>query len=141
MNIHLYETSKCRKYGTIPDYNCFYTSIQEITDKYLLLRAYCLRSTDDDFERRNESQIVEKRLTFSERDQLNTTGEHLCEWSAPTDTIEQYRINNTSRPNEIFYNCSSPVWFGSYCQYALNSSGSFSVIVMKRFLSRLYRSN
>ncbi|CAF4200938.1 unnamed protein product, partial [Rotaria sordida] len=139
---HLYETLSMTENHITHYYDCFYASMfSETSNIELLLRPYCIRPDDNDLERIrsiNESQIFGKRFTFFQLRQLNVTDENLYEWSAPIHTIEHYQLymTDSSVQDGIFYNCSSPFWFGSFCQYTLNSLDSFSEIVIKRFQSR-----
>jgi hypothetical protein len=107
----------------------------------MTLRPYCIRPDDDDLTKKrliNESQILGKRYTFFQLRQLNVTSENLYKWSAPIDLIERYQLYmiDSSFQNEIYYNCSSRFWFGSFCQYTMNSLDSFTKIIQERFESR-----
>lgn len=140
---HLYKTLAKEENQINYYYDCFYSLSSTLNISELILQPYCIRPDDYSLKRKrsiNRSQILGTQYTFYQLRQLNITVEDLYEWSAPMDIIEHYQlyILNSSIQNGIYYNCSSPFWFGSFCEYTLNSLNSFTVIISKRFKSRVH---
>ena len=140
---HLYETLKIEENQTVRYYDCFYSSTTKTNiPGVLTLQPYCIRPDNNYFKRErsiNQSQIRGNHYTFFQLRQLDVTGRDLYEWSAPIDTIEHYElylIDSSHIKNGNYYNCSSAFWFGSFCQYTLNSLDAFTDIISERFNSR-----
>jgi hypothetical protein len=128
---------------TVRYYDCFYSPTTKLVRTAITLQPYCIRPDNNHLKIErwiNQSQILGNQYTFFQLRQLNVTGRDLYEWSAPIDIIEHYElymIDSSSIQNGIYYNCSSPFWFGSLCQYTLNSLNTFTEIIHERFSSRI----
>ncbi|CAF1493105.1 unnamed protein product [Adineta ricciae] len=107
-------------------YDCIYYSYS--TGFLLPLKIeYCFRSTTDVdlMPIANFINTRDQNYTFHQLFQINVTAYDIFHWSASIDLTKQYQDyfdhHNTSlQANQLFYNCTPP-WFGSRCQYFLES--------------------
>ena len=116
----VHETEASEDGVSLPDHHCLYYLAPELSPpmsfnshvtpvslvKSIQIIDYCRRV------RTNQSLQSHIRATFrfQELKQLNLTSEHLYQWSAPIDVIEEYQIYLDTDSNElgdqIFNNCS-----------------------------------
>ncbi|CAF1150052.1 unnamed protein product [Didymodactylos carnosus] len=133
--LHLYE-SDIDLSDKRDHYDCLYYFTDNLLDQYHLI-PYCVRpsSNDDRFVPTNHPT---EPIMFFQLRQSNVNSRDLYKWSAPIDLIERYQEyletdGVTRSDNQLFYNCSS-LWFGTTCQYTLDSLETFEDIVQERFL-------
>ncbi|CAF1524238.1 unnamed protein product [Didymodactylos carnosus] len=130
----VYETSSLSGQS---QYDCLYWA----NANYVILN-YCIRPNDSETINFSpyQSAINGKRYAFYELYQLNISSYDFYQWSAPINLIEKYQMYHDNITNsldyELYYNCSKP-WFGTFCQYTLNSIESFDQIIAERFQSRI----
>ncbi|CAF1121715.1 unnamed protein product [Adineta ricciae] len=106
-------------------YDCLY--YYTTRTGFITKTKYCFRSTTDVDLMPIEDFINtrDQNYTFHQLFQINVTAHDIFHWSASIDVAEQYQDyldhHNTSlQANQLFYNCTPP-WFGSRCQYSLES--------------------
>ena len=111
----------------------YYLFMRSPADLYRKTHSYCRRVVSFD-----PTQTVSNEysnLTFQELRSRNITSVDLYNWNAPMDIIEDY---HSGTENGVFVNCSNSLWFGSNCEYTLDSSDDLSSLIDQRFLQRLY---
>ena len=119
-------------------HNCLYIPVAylKVYDERQIL-PFCLSELPSKFHIKPNQ--IDPIYSFNELKEKNITAEHLYQWSATIDLIEQYQfyLNDPQSllENETFYNCTLP-YFGSECQYIfkdLNYSKSSLVKMIEEY--------
>lgn len=99
------------------------------------LATYCRRLTTrvipDPPLLENRTTFNGQVFTFHQLRQMNVSAEQLLQWYAPMDIIEEYESGHETG---LFVNCSDDenFWFGTHCQYTLNSADDIADIIERR---------
>ena len=102
------------------------------------ISQYCRRSTlsnSHNISMKNVTETNYTAFTFDELRSMNVTSEQLYEWYAPTDVIEGYIAGEKTGS---FVNCSNTMWFGSKCEYTLDSPETLLDIIRNQFRAKKY---
>jgi hypothetical protein len=78
-----------------------------------------------------------EQWTFDDLRQMNISAGQLFDWYAPLDIIEEYLLE---KKTGVFVNCSKKenFWFGSRCEYTLDSKKDLKDLLWDRFDAKYY---